>query len=209
MKSTKPFVKICGISRLSDAKLAIKLGADAIGFIAHHKSPRFQTPKQIEQISQKLPSKFPKVLVTVNLDHKTLDKYVEAGINIVQLHGEEDVNYAKQIKIPIWRAIRLHSISQIKENFPCQMFIIDSVSPNSKVYGGTGKKADWKLAKQFIEYQATPTLIAGGIGTTNFQSALQNTKAYGVDISSSLEDSPAIKNHQKIRQFFSEFVDSI
>ena len=200
MISTKPFVKICGISRLSDAKLAIKLGADAIGFIAYQKSPRYQTPEQVKSICEQLPQNILKVIVTVNSDLKKINQYIKSGINRVQLHGDEDIDYAKQIKIPIWRAIRLHSEEQVTEKFPCEMFVIDSEIEG--LYGGTGKVANWKLAQQFVKNHNEPVLIAGGISIYNFKEALQITKAYGIDLSSSLEDKPAIKNHQKINQLF-------
>ena len=205
--SKKHFVKICGISKPADAQLAIKLGADALGFISYEKSPRFQTPQQVKAICKQLPHHIKKVLVCVNLPLDKIQDYIKAGITTIQLHGEETRQYEKKITLPLWRAVRLQKEQQIKQynatNY--EMFIIDSFS---KQYGGSGKKANWLLARQFIAYhKATASLIAGGISHKNIKQALTTTKANGVDLSSSIEDAPAIKNHQKMQAIFKTIND--
>ncbi len=201
----KPFVKICGITRQEDFDCAIANGADAIGFIAYPKSPRYIPPQQVEKILKgKCFDKTKLVAVFVDASKEEIQNYLDAGIQVAQLHGKEPADFAQQLHCEVWKAVRLQNENQISEfsHYPAQMLLIDSFDKNSNLPGGTGIIANWELAKKFIKNTTTPTLLAGGINAENVQEAYNTVKPYGFDLSSSLEISPGIKSQALITAFF-------
>ena len=204
MSKTDTFVKICGITREEDLQCAVESGASAIGFIAYEKSPRYITPGRVRELLKNCPERIRRVVVTVNAELEEVRKYIEAGIDTVQLHGSETAEYADQIQAVIWKAVRLHKSEQIEEfkNFPCAAFVVDSFVKDSSIPGGTGHKADWELAKKFTETVSVPVLLAGGIKEENALEALEEVGCFGLDLSSGVEIEPGIKDSEKIRSLF-------
>ena len=206
MLTNKPFIKICGITRKSDLTCVVDCGADALGFIAFPKSPRYISPSEMKAILDDVDTKSClKVAVFVNADLEEIQEYVNAGIDIVQLHGDEPAEFAESIDCEVWRAIRLREEAQIEgfKDYPCSKFLIDSFVKDSLIPGGTGHVANWDLAAQFVESVEKDVLLAGGIKTENLEVALQNVKPFGLDLSSGVEKSPGIKDQNKIKDLFS------
>ena len=145
-----------------------------------------------------------KVVVVVNAVRAEIEAYLKAGIDVVQLHGDESESFAKSLAVPVWRALRLSSESQIGQNadFPCDMFVIDSYVKDSAIPGGTGHVGDWGLSARFVEQIGVPVLLAGGIDIGNAQQALDRVKSFGLDLSSGVEISPGKKDHSKIKELF-------
>ena len=201
---TKPFIKICGITRREDLLSAVEGGSDAIGFIAYPKSPRYVSPQKVRELLKDCPPQIKKVVVVVNADLEVINEYLSVGIDVVQLHGSEDAAFAEEIKVETWKAIRLHEKSQIAAfaDFPCQLFVVDSFVKDSQIPGGTGHSGDWALAAEFAKVAGAPVLLAGGIKKTNALEALEQVPCYGLDLSSGVEISPGIKSAVKIQEFF-------
>ena len=107
-------VKICGITNLEDALLAINLGADALGFIFYNKSKRYiQTLKAAEIIS-KLPPLLLKIGVFVNESSDQINSIAETtGLNTVQLHGDESAEFVGEISLPVIKSIRVRNSDDI------------------------------------------------------------------------------------------------
>lgn len=201
----KPFIKICGITRKSDLKCVLNEGADAVGFIAFPKSPRYTSPQEMKFILDHVDCRnCLKVAVFVNEDLNEVNKYLKAGADIVQLHGDETAEFASSIDAEVWRAIRLNDEAQIVQykDFPCSKFLIDSFVKDSEIPGGTGHVANWALAKKFVESVDKEVLLAGGITERNIEEALSEVKPFGFDLSSGVESCPGIKDHQKIKDLF-------
>ena len=201
----KPFVKVCGITRKSDLICAVEAGADALGFIAFPKSPRYVSPEEVKALLKASTGRdFLKVAVFVNATRENIQEYLDAGIDIIQLHGDEDAEFSSSIDCETWRALRLQNEAQIAEfkDYPCDKFLIDSFVKDSKIPGGTGHLANWDLAMQFIEAVDKEVLLAGGIGPENVVDAIQKVKPAGIDLSSSVEFSPGIKDPKKIKALF-------
>ena len=202
----KPFIKICGITRESDLACVVDCGANAVGFIAFPKSPRYTSPSDVKFILDHVDTKgCLKVAVFVNEDLEEIKKYIDAGIDIIQLHGDESADFAESIDCEVWRAIRLKDDSQIEEfkDYPCSKFLIDSFVKDSLIPGGTGHVANWGLATKFVDAVGKEVLLAGGIKNENLEEALKNVKPFGLDLSSGVEESPGIKDHDKIKDLFS------
>ena len=198
----KPFLKICGIRRIKDLESVVSVGADAIGFIAFPKSPRYISPDKVaELLSAVKTNGILKVGVFVNASKKDIQSYIDAGIDTIQLHGDEDEEFSLSLNKPVWRALRLKSKSEIDryKDFPCKKFLVDSYVKGVEVPGGTGHVGDWSLAKNFIERVSKDVLLAGGLKATNLQDAYNQVKPFGFDLSSGVEDSPGIKSSDKIQ----------
>jgi phosphoribosylanthranilate isomerase len=214
-------VKICGITNIEDAAAAIKLGADSLGFIFYEKSKRYIAPreasaliKEIRNINYNYTKNFlsvktniPITGVFVNEDLKLLDKIIsETGIDIIQLSGNETVDYIKALgyEKKILKAVRIKNEKDINKvylyedlgvNILLDTFITDNI------YGGTGISFDRSIIKNI---DMSDKLIAGGIGTANIKYIRDIVKPYGVDLSSKVERFAGKKDHDKMYKFFSE-----
>ncbi len=197
-------VKICGITNVEDALAAVEAGADAIGFVFHHASPRRVTSDVVKRIVAQLPPFVLPVGVFVNEDIKIVrDLMDDCGLAIAQLHGEEVAAYCDLLGRPVLKAIRLKdrgsllSLAEYKGRSRVRGFVLDAFSAVS--YGGTGQVTDWSLAAEAAK--AAPVVLAGGLTPANVVEAVQKVRPYGVDVSSGVESRPGRKDHEKIRAF--------
>ncbi len=200
------FVKICGITRMDDAIFAHKCGASALGFIAYPKSPRFIMEKPVAEIIRGVGGNLLKIAVFVNPLHEDVERYLDSGVDVIQLHGDETAKFAEGIakSAEIWKAIRPKTRDDILKykGYPASKFLIDSSSASA--YGGTGKTADWELAKFAVEELGAPVILAGGINPVNVAEALKKVRPFGIDVSSGVESAPGIKDHEKMKRLFEE-----
>jgi len=197
-------IKICGITNLEDAKVAVEAGADALGFVFYVKSPRSIEPAVAKRIIAQLPPFVLPVGVFVNHDRETIrNVHDECGLAFAQLHGDETPSFCESLGRPVLRALRLRdrgsllALAEYKGRMGVRGFVVDAFS--SKAYGGTGQTVDWSLAREIAK--AAPILLAGGLTPNNVQEAVQQVQPYGVDVSSGVEQSPSKKDHEKIRAF--------
>ena len=201
-----PKVKICGITNLGDAEVAVKAGADALGFIFYDKSPRYIQANVARQIIAQLPPFILPVGVFVNEETERVRDIVDkCGLALAQLHGDETPAYCESLSRPIMKGIRLKdrgsflALAELKGRAEVRGFVIDAFSESA--YGGTGQTVDWELAAEAAK--AAPILLAGGLTPENVGEAIQKVQPYGVDVSSGVEASPGKKDHQKIQAFIS------
>lgn len=212
-----PLVKVCGITRAQDARLALELGADAIGFIFYDQSPRFiSNPAAaaiVTELNQSLRGeKMWKVGVFVN---PTLDQLSETirtvSLTHVQLHGLESIEFCEQVrsrfpKLKVLKAVRLGTEESI-QSFPVDFELLDHAGPNA--WGGTGQTVSWSAAQQWKSSKASPLpfFLAGGITASNVKEAVEQLRPDGIDLSSGVEDAPGIKSESKMKAFFSAFAN--
>ncbi len=197
-------VKICGVTNVEDARLAVEAGADALGFVFYRKSARCARPDVVKGIVAALPPFVLPVGVFVNEEAATVRGVMDqCGLALAQLHGEETASYCEALGRPILRAIRLRgpgdllALAEYKGRAQVRGFLVDAFS--EKEYGGTGQVADWGLAAQAA--QSADILLAGGLTPENVQEAVRQVRPYGVDVSSGVESSPGKKDHGKVRAF--------
>ncbi len=197
-------IKICGITNQIDALHAIDSGADALGFVFYKKSPRHVNPKVVKAIVANLPPFVLPVGVFVNEEAQVVRDIIdECGLALAQIHGDETADYCESLGRPVIRGIRLRdrntfmSMAEYKGRARVRGFVLDAFSENA--YGGTGKTADWSLAKEAA--QSFSFLLAGGLTPDNVQEAIQKVQPYGVDVSSGVEARPGKKDPAKIQAF--------
>jgi phosphoribosylanthranilate isomerase len=193
-------VKVCGTTRLKDALLAVKCGADAIGFIFYKKSPRCVSAKTAKEICSKLPPFVHRVGVFVNETAEKINRTADrCGLDAVQLHGDESPAFCKKIKCRVIKAVRVKDSASLKEmsRYAVDAFLLDTYKEDQ--WGGTGKVFDWKLAARTRKYG--PVIIAGGLNPRNVKAAIQKVRPYGVDVSSGVEQSPGKKDPKKVKAF--------
>lgn len=201
-------VKVCGITRPEDAKKATELGVDALGFIFVRKSPRCIDVRKAWDIIRSIPSFISRVGVFVNSDIEMVKGVVdECGLSQVQLHGEESVDYCRQLKdwrrsLSICKAFRVRkdSCGEELENYTDNVHSILLDTYVSGRAGGTGETFDW----QVIDHLALqkPLILAGGLTPENVAEAVSVARPYAIDVNSGIEDRPGIKNHQKMLAVF-------
>lgn len=197
-------IKICGITNPIDGLHAIDAGADALGFVFYKKSPRQVSANVVKSIVANLPPFVLPVGVFVNENASVVrDTMDECGLALAQIHGDETADYCESLGRPVIRGIRLRdrhtfmAMAEYKGRARVRGFVLDAFTESA--YGGTGKTADWSLAKEAA--QSFSFLLAGGLTPENVQEAIQKVQPYGVDVSSGVEASPGKKDPSKVRAF--------
>ena len=207
MLKTNTLVKICGLTSEEQALQVAKLGANAIGVITVEESPRYVSAERKKKIFKTLESFYPKIERVTVVQNCSIDLIIKNFLGnpsetIIQLHGDEDIDYCKKLreKIPnigIWKAFRIKTekdLDTIKyfEDF-VDAILLDSW--NKETYGGSGKKIKSIYLKS-LQF-SKPCWLAGGISIEWIDEILTNIKPDGVDISSSIEISPGVKDIAK------------
>ncbi len=197
-------IKICGITNVDDAAVAVSAGADALGFIMYRKSPRFVEPAVARAIIAGLPPFVLPIGVFVNEEAGVVRSLMdECGLALAQLHGDESASYCQTLGRPALKALRLKdrsvflALAEFQGRANTRGFVIDAFS--DQAYGGTGQTVDWTLAEEAA--RSASILLAGGLTSSNVAEAIQRVRPYGVDVSSGVEASPGKKDPAKVRAF--------
>ena len=194
-------VKICGITRMEDALLAVELGAAAVGFVFYPKSSRCMDAEGAQRIGEQLPAHVARVGVFVNPDPETLHLTAEvAALTHIQLHGEESPYLCQLSPLPVIKNMRVAGLPAPAElhNYPAPAFLVDGSKPGE--LSNVSTKADWEFAHKLREYKFT--IIAGSLTADNLALAVRLAQPDGVDLSSSVESKAGVKDAAKLRQFF-------
>jgi phosphoribosylanthranilate isomerase len=212
-----PWIKICGITNLEDARVAVDAGADALGFVFYQKSPRRVDAETVKDIVAKLPAKVEKVGVFVDDPLDEVAKTArEAALTAVQVSGEsalgrleawlhEECGNVENLKlVPSVPASHLanggvHIAEELRKHL--LGVLIDSASKGQP--GGTGEVFDWQAARQMITMlgMTFPVIVAGGLNPANVGDAIRLFQPFGVDVASGVEARPGKKDPAKVRAF--------
>lgn len=195
-------VKICGLTNLADAQVAVESGADLLGFVFYEKSPRHVAIPVAETITRELPPFVTRVGVFVNAPEKLVAQAISAcGLNLLQFHGDETPEYCAQFGVMSVKAFRIRdesSLAALPAYATTDGFLLDAYS--SSGLGGTGEKFNWELAIAAKKF-GKPIFLAGGLTPENVADAVRRVGPFGVDVSSGVEKSPGIKDAAKVRAF--------
>jgi phosphoribosylanthranilate isomerase len=196
-------VKICGITRWEDARLAVELGAAALGFNFYPPSPRYIDPAAARAIILKLPPLITPVGIFAN---ESDGEHVacaarESRVRVVQLHGPQFPPLDGALAdFPFIRAVA------VREGFQPEMlrelvgeaFLLDAFDPELR--GGTGKTFNWALARDANRFGTI--ILAGGLTPENVGQAIREVRPFAVDVASGVESAPGVKDPGKLRDFF-------
>ncbi|QGU00091.1 Phosphoribosylanthranilate isomerase [Candidatus Syntrophocurvum alkaliphilum] len=192
-------IKICGITCYEDALKAKKAGAWAIGEIFAPSSRRI-TIEKAAFINHKIGDGIAKVGVFVNESIDNVNTVAkECNLDFVQLHGDENKDYVKELNIPVIKAFAVNKkITPLDlKDWSVFAYLFDTYSLNKR--GGTGKTFDWSLIEDIISCYRV--IIAGGLTPTNIGYVVKKFKPYAVDVSSGVESIQGIKDTQRIDEF--------
>jgi len=215
-------VKVCGITNLDDARMAVEAGADALGFIFVENTPRFVTPEQVAPIIRRLP---PFVTpVGVFWDHPSghVKAVAEAcGLRALQFHGDEPPETLTGYAVPVIKTIKLPPASTI-EGLPeyrvgeffgalkyrsvAAAFLLDTAVRWSE--GERREPLEWKRIAM-AGLSRTPDarvniILGGGLVPDNVAQAVSIVRPYAVDVNSGVEARPGKKDPDKVRRFIAE-----
>ncbi len=196
-------IKICGLTNREDLSRVAMLAPDAIGFVLA-KSPRQVSIEELPALTSMLPPGVSSFGVFVNPDEELVLKAISVGgIDVVQLHGDEDSDFCKRFSPRVVKALRLRSeedLERIKRYEGCvRGFLIDAWVEDK--YGGTGRRVDLNLAARAIGMTERPVILAGGLSPENLEEVLKEVRPYGVDVSSGVERSPGKKDLSLCKRF--------
>lgn len=193
-------VKICGITQVADAKMALDAGADAIGLV-FAKSPRRVTRRAAQRIARAVGPWVSCVGVFVNEPLETARRIASScGLDVIQLHGDEPAGYARELsEYKIIKSFRVAARADVRRafSFPADALLFDSRVEG--LFGGSGKSFDWKLLEGAA--LGRPVIVSGGLEPANVAEAVRRLRPYGVDVSSGVEKTPGRKDPRKVREF--------
>ena len=211
----QPKLKVCGLTKLNQIKDLISMKTNFFGFIFYEKTTKKKinhlTLEEIKSIDHQ-----GKVGVFVNENvEKIIDISKKAGLNFIQLHGDENNEYISNLKenleknIEIIKVIRIgNNLSEVKNQLKKISNLKSQISnllfdTDSKSFGGTGKSFDWQILNELKIDQ--PYFLSGGISEENItQLSRINDQPFSLDINSKFEIDPGNKDLEKIKKFVDE-----
>ena len=205
-------VKICGITRLEDAQLAVALGAWAIGLVFYSESPRHCELEAAGEIGSELKRKVEVVGVFANAPLDELVGVAEAAsLTAVQLHGNEGPSYCDEARrrtgLKVIKAVRVRDAGSVRDlgAYKTDYHLLDSHVPG--LPGGTGQRFDWGLAAE--HRSDIPLILSGGLRPENVAEAIATVRPFAVDVASGVESSPGQKDPDKLERFFKAVAEAV
>ena len=198
-------VKICGITTVADARLAVQAGADLIGLNFYPPSPRYVSESTAKAIRSILPQRVRCVGVFVNAEREHIDAYVRAlSLDAIQFHGDEDAAALTDWSVATIKAVRIGSetfLPEQLEGITADYLLLDTYS--SRGYGGTGETFAWEYAAALPRMSLDRTILAGGLNSENVAAAVATMRPWAVDVASGVESAPGRKDAEKLHAFIS------
>ncbi|KFB66743.1 phosphoribosylanthranilate isomerase [Candidatus Accumulibacter vicinus] len=193
-------IKICGLTRIEDLRLAVHAGADALGLVFYPPSPRCVDLSTAARLARAVPPFVSMVGLFVNADPAVLQSTLAAvPVHLLQFHGDEDDAYCRQFGRPYIKAARVRpgmDLVQYAAAFPsAQAILLDAFVDG---YGGGGKVFDWSLVPPSL---GKPLILSGGLDADNVGEAVRRLRPAAVDVSTGVEASRGIKDAEKMRAF--------
>jgi phosphoribosylanthranilate isomerase len=198
-------VKVCGITSYDDAVMSLDEGVDALGFNFFPRSPRYIRPEDVRAILRRIPPFVVTVGLFVNVaePQEVSAAARVAGVQVVQLHGDETPEYCRALADwTLIKAVRIgeKGIPARLDEYPVQALLLDA--RDDALFGGTGKSFDWSLALDMKRMR--PIIVAGGLRPDNVREAIRVVEPYGVDVCSGVECAPGKKDAARLRRFMDE-----
>jgi phosphoribosylanthranilate isomerase len=196
-------VKICGITNVEDALLAVEAGADALGFIFVEGTPRYVTPATAAAITRALPPFVTAVGVFWDHPEGHVKAVVEAcGLRALQLHGDEKPEDAGGYGLPVIKTIKVAGPQDLARmaGYRVAAFLLDSAARWSE--GEPRRPIEWQLARMAASYGRI--ILSAGLTPENVARAVGIARPYAVDVNSGVEARPGQKDPDKLWRFIAE-----
>jgi phosphoribosylanthranilate isomerase len=193
-------IKICGLTREADVDAAVAAGADAIGFVFYPPSPRYVPFERAAELARRIPPFVEVVGLFVNEAPETVHAAcAQVPISLLQFHGDEDAAYCRQFSRPWLKAARVRpglDLVEFARSFPdARGLLLDAFVEG---FGGGGHVFDWTLIPPDLP---GALVLSGGLTADNVGDAVRRVRPLAVDVSSGVEMSKGIKDHDKIAAF--------
>lgn len=194
-------VKICGITLIDDALVAVDAGADALGLIFYEGSPRGIEVEQAREIVSAVPPYTTVTALFVNPERSLVERVLKAvPISQIQFHGNESAQFCQGFGRPYVKSIAVSTDDEMqqvmREHSASRAFLFDTLVPGK--HGGTGKTFDWtKIPRKNVGHR----VLAGGLNAENVAEAIRIGGPDAVDVSSGVESSAGVKDHDLVRRF--------
>jgi phosphoribosylanthranilate isomerase len=204
--SGRLLVKICGIRTLEDARHAVTVGADALGFVFWHMSPRKVAAADAAAIAVALPPSVLRVGVFVDAPRDEVERIAEqVGLDALQLHGEEPPEAIAGLSRPALKALRVgkqfSADEALRFSDVTAGIVVDTRLPGeTQLPGGTGVAFDWSLVRD-LSSRVPFLMLAGGLHPDNVASAVRAVRPHAVDVSSGVERVPGRKDPARVEAF--------
>jgi len=197
------FVKICGITSVDDALLAIAAGADALGLNLVPSSKRVIDIPTAAHIAASVGDLVELIAVVANRSADELEGLRRAtGIRWLQLHGAETPQELAAVQPEAFKAVAIGSAEDVTRanEYGGERLLLDAKGASGEL-GGTGKRFDWELARPLVA--ARQVIVAGGLYPDNVADAIRTLKPFGVDVASGVElaQNPRKKHEGLLRSF--------
>ena len=194
-------IKCCGMTRVEDALLAARLGADAIGLVFTARSKRQVSFDQARAIRQALPPLVSTVALFMDDDAGRVQQVIDAvQPDLLQFHGSERDDWCAQFGLRYLKAIAMGAgvtaLPQLRAYPGAAGLLLDGHGLGEA--GGSGKAFDWSLMPKDLPQ---PLMLAGGLTPGNVAKAIRIARPWAVDVASGIESAPGIKDPQKMAAF--------
>ncbi len=198
-------LKVCGITSIEDARVAIDCGAEYLGFNFYPKSPRYISPASARAIIERLPGEIVTVGIFVNEAQPecVVEILRESGAQMAQLHGDEAPDYCASVGAGrVIKALRAGDGFNARRvlDYPASAILLDAFDP--RLYGGTGKTTNWEVAREAAKL--TKIFLAGGLSPDNIAEAVRAVEPFAVDVNSGVESTPGRKDKSRLTFLASE-----
>lgn len=195
----RTIVKVCGLTNVEDAALALAAGADWLGFVVRAESPRAIEPERAGDVVAAL-GRGTAVAVMVGVaPDEALAIARRAGAARVQLHRVDAAAWPADFPLPCAFAVGVDGDGRLREAPPAAPHLVLLDTAHERLAGGTGETFPWDAARDLAARRAV--MLAGGLDADNVARAIAAARPFGVDAASRLERAPGFKDHDKVRRF--------
>jgi phosphoribosylanthranilate isomerase len=194
-------IKICGITRVEDARVAVAAGADAVGLVFYAPSPRNVGLDAARAIIAAIPPFVTVVGLFVDPAQEQVESVLRrCSLGLLQFHGDEAPGFCGGFRLPYIKAARVRAdadlVQYLTPYHAAQGWLLDAY--HDRLYGGTGETFDWKLIPRDLD---RPVILSGGLTPENVGAAVRQIRPWAVDVSSGVEAAKGIKDAAKIAAF--------
>ena len=211
-------IQIAGVINLEEALMLVDQGVEYIGFPLRLKDGREDISEEDARlIISKIKPKSKPVLITYLEKAKEISDFCKyLNVDIIQLHGEIELEEARNLKklspnLQIIKSliVKENNIEELSHDINifsqyADLFITDTYDPQTGRTGATGKTHDWEISSKIVELSPKPVILAGGLNPNNVREAILKVKPAGVDSHTGVESPDGKKSLRLVREFVTE-----